>query len=137
MVKKLIVFLFVVGMGIGSLSAQLAKTCFTNMPDSLSPLLTAVNRADFIDFLESKMKAEVTNRFGGKSEMTELTPDYIRVQVTPQSTWQMKLLSVNDSTRLSVLFLQFVLRLVTVISSFILPVGKSCPLHPIWHHYLI
>ena len=48
MVKKLIVFLFVVGMGIGSLSAQLAKTCFTNMPDSLSPLLTAVNRADFI-----------------------------------------------------------------------------------------
>ena len=100
MVKKLIVFLFVAGMGIGSLSAQLAKTCFTNMPDSLSPLLTAVNRADFIDFLESKMKAEVTNRFGGKSEMTELTPDYIRVQVTPQSTWQMKLLSVNDSTRL-------------------------------------
>ena len=48
MVKKLIVFLFVAGMGIGSLSAQLAKTCFTNMPDSLSPLLTAVNRADFI-----------------------------------------------------------------------------------------
>ena len=42
--KKLIVFLFVVGMGIGSLSAQLAKTCFTNMPDSLSPLLTAVNQ---------------------------------------------------------------------------------------------
>ncbi len=100
MVKKLVVFLFVVCMGIGSLSAQLAKTCFTNMPDSLSPLLTAVNRADFIDFLESKMKAEVTNRFGGKSEMTELTPDYIRVQVTAQSSWQMKLLSVNDSTRL-------------------------------------
>ena len=31
MVKKLIVFLFVVGMGIGSLSAQLAKA-FCNMP---------------------------------------------------------------------------------------------------------
>lgn len=45
-------------------------------------------------------EAEITNRFGGKSEMTEFTPDYIRVQVTPQSTWQMKLLSVNDSTRL-------------------------------------
>ena len=48
MVKKLVVFLFVVCMGVGSLSAQLAKTCFTNIPDSLSPLLTAVNRADFI-----------------------------------------------------------------------------------------
>ncbi len=100
MVKKLVVFIYVIGMCIGSLSAQSAKSCFTQMPDSLSPLLTAVNRADFIDFLESNMKAEVTNRFGGKSEMTELTPDYIRVQVTPQSTWQMKLLPVNDSIRL-------------------------------------
>lgn len=100
MMKKLVVFLFVICMGAGSLPAQSAKACFTSMPDSLSPLLTAVNRADFIDFLESKMKAEVTNRLGGKSEMTELTSDYIRVQVTPQSSWQMKLLAVNDTTRL-------------------------------------
>lgn len=100
MMKKLVVFLFVICMGAASLPAQSAKACFTSMPDSLSPLLTAVNRADFIDFLESKMKAEVTNRLGGKSEMTELTPDYIRVQVTPQSSWQMKLLAVNDTTRL-------------------------------------
>lgn len=85
--------------GLGALQAQEAKTCFKNMPDSICPLLSAVNRADFIDFLESKMKAEVTNSFGGKSEMTELSPDYIRVQMTPQSTWQMKLLPVNDSTK--------------------------------------
>lgn len=79
--------------------AQEAKTVFTNMPDSLSPLLTAVNRADCIDFLESKMRAQVTNRFGRKSEMTELSSDYIRMQMSPQSTWQMKLLPVNDSTK--------------------------------------
>ena len=60
--------------------AQEAKTCFVNMPDSLSPLLTAVNRADCVDFLASKMKAQVTNTLGGKSEMTELTADYIRIQ---------------------------------------------------------
>lgn len=76
----------------------LAKECFTNMPDSLSPLLTAVNRADFIDFLESKMKAEVTNRFNGKSEMTELSTDYLHIKMSDQSTWQMKLLPLNDST---------------------------------------
>ncbi|MCZ4238217.1 DUF3256 family protein, partial [Staphylococcus equorum] len=29
-----------------SVSAQEAKTLFVQMPDSLSPLLTAVNRAD-------------------------------------------------------------------------------------------
>lgn len=98
--KKSVIFLFIICMWIVSVQAQQAKKCFTNMPDSLSPLLTAVNRADCIDFMESKMKAEVTNRFGGKSEMTELTPDYIRVQVTPQSSWQMKLLALNDSTNI-------------------------------------
>lgn len=78
---------------------QEAKAVFVSMPDSLSPLLTAVNRADFIDFLESKMKAKVENRFGGESEMTDLNKDYIRIQMTPQSSWQMKLLAVNDSTQ--------------------------------------
>lgn len=82
-----------------ALQAQEAKACFKSMPDSLCPLLSAVNRADFIDFLESKMKAEVTNNFGGKSEMTELTSDYLHVQMTPQSTWQMKLLAVSDTTK--------------------------------------
>lgn len=98
--KKLVIFSFMTCIWMVSLQAQQAKTLFTNMPDSLNPLLTAVNRADCIDFLESKMKAEVTNRFGGKSEMTELAADYIRVQMTPQSSWQMKLLAVNDSTKL-------------------------------------
>ncbi|WP_455585278.1 DUF3256 family protein [Bacteroides sp.] len=78
---------------------QEAKTVFVNMPDSLSPLLTAVNRADCIDFLESKMKAKVENRFGNESEMTDLSKDYIRIQMTPQSTWQMKLLATSDSTQ--------------------------------------
>lgn len=98
--KKLTMFLCLACAWMCSLQAQEAKTYFKNMPDSLSPLLTSVNRADCIDFLESKMKAEVTNRFGGKSEMTELTPDYIHLQMTPQSSWQMKLLATNDSTKL-------------------------------------
>lgn len=80
--------------------AQEARDCFVQMPDTLSPLLTPVNRADFIDFLDSKMKAEVDNRFDGKSEMTDLTTDYIRVRMSGQSTWQMKLLPLNDSTKL-------------------------------------
>lgn len=82
-----------------SLRAQLAKDVFKAMPDSLNLLLTSVNRADFIDFLESKMKAEVTNRFDGKSEMTALTSDYIHIRMTPQSTWEMKLLPLTDSTK--------------------------------------
>jgi hypothetical protein len=82
------------------LSAQKqARTLFVNMPDSVLPYLTSVNRADFVDFLDSKMKAKVKNRFGQESEMTALSPDYIQLQLSPESTWQMKLLPVNDSTQ--------------------------------------
>lgn len=84
---------------VGTIKAQEAKTVFVQMPDSLSPLLTAVNRADCIDFLESKMRAQVDNRFGRKSEMTELSKDYIRIQMSPQTIWQMKLLATSDSTK--------------------------------------
>lgn len=82
-----------------SANAQQLKDLFVHMPDSLSPLLTEVNRADCIDFLESKMKAVVDNRLGGKSEMTDLSSDYLRLQLTAQTSWQMKLLPVNDSIK--------------------------------------
>lgn len=97
--KRLNIIFSLLLAGASALPAQEAKTCFVNMPDSLSPLLSAINRADCIDFLESKMRAEVTNTFGGKSEMTALAPDYIRVALTEQSSWQMKLLPLNDSTQ--------------------------------------
>ena len=80
--KKLYTFISVALLGMAPLFGQTAKDCFKAMPDSLTPLLTEVNKADCIDFLESKMKAEVTNRLGQKSEMTELAPDYIRMQMT-------------------------------------------------------
>jgi len=79
--------------------AQDMKTVFVAMPDSVVPLLTKVNREDCIDFLASNMKAEVTNRLGGKTEMKVLTEDYVFVQMTPNSTLEMKLLPVNDSTK--------------------------------------
>lgn len=99
MKKRLFIFVLACGLFHFSIQAQEAKTLFVQMPDSLSPLLTAVNRADFIDFLESKMKAQVDNRFGRKSEMKELSKDYIRVQMSPQTDWQMKVLATSDTTK--------------------------------------
>ena len=52
--KRLIISLFLMPLAL-AMSAQEARTLFVNMPDSLSPLLSAVNRADCIDFLDSKM----------------------------------------------------------------------------------
>ena len=71
-----------------------------NMPDSLSTLLTKVNREDFIDFLDSNMKAEVNNRLEGKSEMTKLTVDFLEVKMSEQSTFQLKVLTKTDGTQL-------------------------------------
>ena len=82
-----------------SVMAQDMKTVFVAMPDSIVPLLTKVNREDCIDFLDSNMKAVVKNRFGNVAEMKVLTDDYVQMQVSEVSTLEMKLLPVNDSTR--------------------------------------
>ena len=80
-------------------AAQDMKSVFIAMPDSICPLLTQVNKEDCIDFLDSNMKAEVTNRFGNKAEMKALTDDYVLVQTSSASTLEMKLLPVNDSIK--------------------------------------
>ena len=79
--------------------AQDMKSVFVAMPDSVIPLLTKVNREDFIDFLDSSMKAEVKNRFGNVAEMKVLTDDYTLVQTSEVGTLELKLLPVNDSTK--------------------------------------
>lgn len=90
------------------------KELFVAMPDTLVPLLTKVNREDFGDFLASKMKAEVRNRFGKTSEMTELTDDYLYLKMTSASSMEMKLLPLNDS-----------LKVVCVIQTYQAPVADS------------
>lgn len=82
-----------------NLCAQKARDFFASMPDSLTPLLTAVNKADFIDFMDSNMKAEITNRFSQKSEMTRLTDDFIELKMSPEATWQLKVLPLSDGSQ--------------------------------------
>ena len=79
--------------------AQNMKSVFIAMPDSITPLLTKVNKEDCVDFLDSNMKAEVKNRFDGTAEMKVLTEDYTLVQTSEVGTLEMKLFPVNDSTK--------------------------------------
>ena len=94
--------------------AQDLKSLFVAMPDSVCPLLTAVNRADFGDFLDSGMKAVVKNRFDKPSEMKTMTKDYIKLNLTSANVWEMKLLPVNDSTMV-----------ICVVKTFCLPAQDS------------
>lgn len=93
--------LFVVGVLLCCLSiqAQDMKSLFIALPDSLSPMLTKVNREDFGDFLASNMKAEVKNRFGNTSEMLKLTDNYLKLKISKVSMAEMKLLPLNDSVK--------------------------------------
>lgn len=111
--KRIYLLLGVFALCLGAYAQDL-KSLFVAMPDSLSPLLTEVNRADFGDFLDSKMKAEVKNRFGKSSEMTRLTSDYLFLKLTGASTVEMKLLPLNDSVKI-----------VCVVSTYMGPVPDS------------
>ena len=97
MKRRLIPLLLLTLLPLGRAEAQEARTLFVQMPDSILPLLTAVNRADCIDFLDNHMRAQVTNRFGTHSEMTQLTPDYVAISMTARSTWQMKVLPADTT----------------------------------------
>ena len=82
-----------------SASAQNMKSVFIAMPDSITPLLTKVNKEDCVDFLDSHMKAEVKNRFDGTAEMKVLTDDYALIQTSEVGTLEMKLFPVNDTPK--------------------------------------
>ncbi len=67
----------------GQVSAQdmHIRDVFRQMPDSIMPYLSQNNRLDFIDFLDSDMKAEVKNELGGTSEMTTLADDSLSIRM--------------------------------------------------------
>jgi hypothetical protein len=80
--------LLVLGLWLSAFTSQASgqnlqiRDVFKQMPDSLMPYLTQNNRLDFLDFLDSNMKAEVRNRFGGTSEMTGLSSDSLSIRMS-------------------------------------------------------
>ena len=85
------------------------KDVIKQMPDSLMPYLTQNNRLDFIDFMESNMKAEVSNLTGGTSEMTALTDDSLSIRMSEALRVDMLLLDLDepvDSIRQVIVFVE-------------------------------
>ena len=80
-------------------SAQdlMIRDVFKQMPASLLPTLSENNRLDMLDFMDSKMKAEVTNRLGGKSEMTLLTDSTLAIRMSTALQVELLLLMPADT----------------------------------------
>ena len=66
-----------------------------SLPDSIIPLLSENNRLDLIDFMDSNMKAEVTNVLQGKCTMSVLNDCYTKIQLTESSVLEMRLLDTQ------------------------------------------
>lgn len=98
MIKRIVYSLLLLLSVLNSEARTPIRQWFTAMPDSVMPLLTKNNRLDFLDFLDCKMEAVVTNRLDGKSRMDRLTDNYLYIRYTSSCDVAMKLLPVNDST---------------------------------------
>ena len=90
MMRKIFVVYFLLGT-LGAFAQTTMHEIIKLMPDTIVPYLTENNRLDFIDFIDSGMKAEVSNTLGGKSEMLKLTDWYTLITLNEASTLQLRL----------------------------------------------
>lgn len=97
-----IIILFVALLLAGGAVAQDMRALFLDAPDSIMPLLTPNNRADCVDFLDAGMRARVTNRFEGHSELLAISRDYMELRSSESSAMQMKLLPFKGDTIIAV-----------------------------------
>ncbi|MBP5381071.1 MAG: DUF3256 family protein [Bacteroidaceae bacterium] len=95
--KRLVFLIFILHASFFTLHAQTISDVFTTMPDSIMPLLTANNRRDMADFLRNNMQAKVRNRLNDYVELTMMTKDYLRLELSAVSTMEMKLLQTKDT----------------------------------------
>ena len=96
--KFIYILLFLMFGASSATNAQSFREMFLNTPDSVMPLLTRLDRYDFIEYMKAGMKAKVTNRLDGESVLKVLSDNYIFLQTTPSSSMQMKMLPLgNDS----------------------------------------
>ena len=72
------------------------RDVFRQVPDSLMPSLSVNNRLDFIDFMDSNMRAVVRNSFGGMSEMTILADDSLSVRMSDALRIDIMLLTLDE-----------------------------------------
>lgn len=83
-------------LGLHAQTKPTMATLFKTMPDSIMPYLSQNNRLDMIDFMEAKMKAEVTNLLSGRSTMTALTDDSLSISMNDVLTVDMHAIETSE-----------------------------------------
>lgn len=72
-----------------------ASQVFTELPISVLDLVDRSRRLDMLDYYAADSIAKVPNAMEGLSYLEQVTPDYLRVSLTPVSTLTIKLLPLK------------------------------------------
>ncbi len=95
---KRFLVLLLVWMAVCGAKAQDMAPLFAAMPDALVPQLEDAWRKDLIDLYNAGKEAKLKNTMNGFSTLQKLTSDYLLLQVSDNSTIELKLLPlVNDT----------------------------------------
>ena len=99
MIKYLIICALINGIQV--LSAQTVDKYYVNMPDELNPTLSKQNRLELIEYHKAGKGDSIANRFGNQAFLLSLDTlnNRLAVKNTASSTFEMKVLNLNDSTQ--------------------------------------
>ena len=89
--KRFTAILMLAFFAVGANASDL-RTLFMEMPDSILPTLTRTERLDFLDYMDSGMKARVRNKLGGESVMTRFEDNMLSIQTSRSGRMDMLLL---------------------------------------------
>ena len=76
------------------------RTLFIGMPDSIMPTMTQSDRMDFLDYMDSGMKARVRNKLGGESVMTHFEDNMLTIQTSQSGRMDMVLFPFKNGSNL-------------------------------------
>lgn len=79
-------------------AAEPIDSLFAKVPREVLPMFDRTARLDMLDLYNSKLAAKAENTYGGQSEMRRKTDDFIELRLTDVSTWQMKILPIEQDT---------------------------------------
>ena len=90
----------ILALAVMAVRAEDLRTLFIGMPDSIMPALTRSDRMDFMDYMDSGMKAKVRNKLGGESVMTRFEDNMLTVVTSGAGRMDMVLFRMKSGSNL-------------------------------------
>ena len=100
MTRRIIPVLLLCLSAIGPVRAEDLRTLFIGMTDSIIPTLTKSERMDFLDYMDSGMRARVRNKLGGESMMTAFSDNSLTVMTSQSGRLEMVLFPRKNGSNL-------------------------------------